>query len=543
MAQAGEHSSLTVTDQGTSAKQILVSEDEKAMAGQEWSIVESWSSEVHVLFSNGHNVHYAKSTNNGITWSEEVLHTHGHRDSSSRKPMAVYNAVMGTDNRGSVHIFLAESEFRWSKGIVYHYYRSRASEKWTRRVLDENISGPVMGTDMDLDIDCGNRIHLVYNIGKSFTRYAFWNGKLWQFSDIAFGERPVGCAVSYGFGDTVHVAIGSESGSLGVASQKMGAKTWHFEKITEPVYYDCDLVVANDGSIMVASSPMDYQSDPHYQLSIKRKGGEQWKTYRFGESSPLSEGGTSTAPKSPVFKTDISGRLHLVYYLHPADSASGHPIAYMTSSDFGQSWTRQLMGDAISNFQAMAFPDMDWNNRFVFTSYKTAEGYPALLRTGQTIDLESIDPCKYKKPERVALLPPEEVEEVKEPEPETPYHETRSDPEVNKRKIDTQGDFATRDSFVKVILKDYQEVDGDTISLYYRGNCILFNHGLDSRPTVVTVDLVPGSESDLMIFARSEGTRPPCTVSLAIKDSKKTQQYTIRSNLESNGAIKLRSVR
>ncbi|MGB0178279.1 MAG: hypothetical protein ACPF9D_14025, partial [Owenweeksia sp.] len=126
---------------------------------------------------------------------------------------------------------------------------------------------------------------------------------------------------------------------------------------------------------------------------------------------------------------------------------------------------------------------------------------------------------------------------------ETVYRETRSDPDLNKRKLDTQGDFSTRDDFVKVIVKDYHEVDGDTISLYYRGQCLLFNHGLDSRPTVVTVNLVPGSESDLAIFARSEGTRPPCTVSLVIKDSKKSREYTIRSNLQSNGAIKLKSVR
>ncbi|MGB0178153.1 MAG: hypothetical protein ACPF9D_13375, partial [Owenweeksia sp.] len=400
-AQSDDTSRLSILNQGISAKKIVVSEDEASMNGQEWSIVESWSSEVHTLYSNGNTIHYAKSTNNGISWNEEVLHIHGHRDSNSTEPMAVYNAVMGTDNRGSVHIFLAESEKRWSRGIIYHYYRSRASTKWTRKILDENISGPVMGPDMDLDIDCGNRIHLVYNIGKSFTRYAFWNGQKWQFSDIAFGERPVGCAVAYGFGDTVHVAIGSENGSLGVASQKMGATTWHFEQITQPVYWDCDLVVANDGSILVASSSADHLSDPHYKLSIKRKDEDKWNTYRFGESFPFSEGGTSSAPKSPVLKTDISGKLHLLYYRHYPDSASQNSIAYLTSGDFGQSWNRQLMGDDLHTFSGMAFPDLDWNNRFVFTAYKTTEGYPALLRTGQSADLESIDPCKYKKPEQV----------------------------------------------------------------------------------------------------------------------------------------------
>ncbi len=536
--QAQNISQLPVINQGISAKKLLVSENKNRMRGQSWSIVESWSSEVHNLYSNGNSVYYAKSVNNGITWSEEPLHLHGHRDSSSDKPMTVYRAVMGTDNRGSVHIFLAESEYRWSKGSVYHYYRSRASDHFTRKVLDENVSGPAMGADMDLDIDCGNRIHLVYNVGERFTRYAFWNGDQWQFSDIAFGERPIGCAVSYGFGDTVHVAIGSENGSLGVASQKMGAKTWHFEAITEPVYWDCDLVVANDGSLFVTSSSADQATDPHYKLSVKRKDDDRWTTYRFGYSK--ANNGNAL---SPVMKTDISGKLHLLYYLHQADSTSGDRLAYLTSTDFGQSWNRQLSGDDIGDFSEMAFPDLDWNDRFIFMAYKNEEGYPALLRIGQNVDLESIDPCKYKKPERVALQQPEEVEKEREPEPEPVYRETRRDPDVNKREISTQGDFATRDDFVKVILRDYEEVDGDTISLYYRGECLLFNQALDSRPTVITVDLVPGSESDLMIFARSEGTRPPCTVALAIKDSKKTQRYTIRSNLQSNGAIKLKSVR
>lgn len=542
-AQSRDTSHLAISDQGISAKKIVVNEKGNSMKGQEWSVVESWSSEVHVLHSNGNVVHYSKSINNGISWNDEILHVHGHRDSSSEKPMAVFNAVMGTDNRGSVHIFLAESENRWSRGRVYHYYRSRASDTWTRKILDENISGPVIGTDMDLDVDCGNRIHLVYNIGKSFTRYAFWNGKQWQFSDIAFGQRPVGCAVAYGFGDTVHVAIGSENGALGIASQKMGARTWHFEQITEPVYWDCDLVVANDGSLLVTSSGNDPLNDPHYNLSVKRKDEDQWYTYRFGESYPYTGIKTSGTPISPVLKTDISGKLHLVYYRHYPDSASQNSIVYLTSHDFGLSWNRQQTGNDVYTFSGMAFPDLDWNNRFVFIAYKTVEGYPALLRTGQNADLESIDPCKYKKPEEVALRQPEEVEETPEKPAVSAYVETRSDPDLKKRQIDTQGDFATRDSFVKVILKDYQEVDGDTISLYYRGQCLLFNHGLDSRPTVVTVNLVSGSESDLVIFARSEGTRPPCTVSLVIKDSKKSHEYTIRSNLESNGAIKLKSVR
>src|SRR5690606_14978935 len=110
-----------------------------------------------------------------------------------------------------------------------------------------------------------------------------------------------------------------------------------------------------------------------------------------------------------------------------------------------------------------------------------------------------------------------------------------------KRQFDKQGVFTTNDRYIKVLLRDYEDIDGDTVSVYYNDATILSNYGLTARTKVLELEVKPGTEEDFIVYAITEGSRPPCTVSVILKDSRREQKYTIRSSLKSNGTISIKS--
>jgi hypothetical protein len=53
----------------------------------------------------------------------------------------------------------------------------------------------------------------------------------------------------------------------------------------------------------------------------------------------------------------------------------------------------------------------------------------------------------------------------------------------------------------------------------------------------------PSQSNELLIYAESEGSRPPCTVALSLRNKTRKQDYIIQSSMQSNGAINLRPSR
>jgi hypothetical protein len=88
-------------------------------------------------------------------------------------------------------------------------------------------------------------------------------------------------------------------------------------------------------------------------------------------------------------------------------------------------------------------------------------------------------------------------------------------------------------NYIKFIIWDNGQIDGDRISLMVNNKYLLQNYTLDSTVKIIETTLPPGSETDTVkIFALNEGTLPPNTGIIKIQSA--TEQYPIEVQAKLN---------
>lgn len=164
--------------------------------------------------------------------------------------------------------------------------------------------------------------------------------------------------------------------------------------------------------------------------------------------------------------------------------------------------------------------------------------------------LERLDPVKAAPPV-VAKTPEPKVEPVKkEPTKTTPTVVANKDPkptpaapkqndfgELAGRKIDHQRDIIVHQRELTLYVYDGDKVDGDEVSLSYNGAWMLRKHPLTKTHRAITIQVTPGADNRLILYAENEGSLPPNTASLTFYDGKTTRSLNLSSSKSTCGAL------
>lgn len=94
---------------------------------------------------------------------------------------------------------------------------------------------------------------------------------------------------------------------------------------------------------------------------------------------------------------------------------------------------------------------------------------------------------------------------------------------------------------ITIAVWDNETVDGDIVSVYVNNKRVIneVEMGGPSAKTSVTVDLDYAGFNDIKLYAHNLGQYRPNTAAMSIKDANGTKNFTIESDLETNGYFDL----
>jgi len=108
-----------------------------------------------------------------------------------------------------------------------------------------------------------------------------------------------------------------------------------------------------------------------------------------------------------------------------------------------------------------------------------------------------------------------------------------------EKEITIQGELFVQTDTIQVEFWDNGEEDGDVLNLFLNGEALKLNINLTNAHQNLFVLLNEKGEYILSFDAVSEGLYPPCTAVITINDGKEISTFTITSDLNSTGSIKI----
>jgi len=108
---------------------------------------------------------------------------------------------------------------------------------------------------------------------------------------------------------------------------------------------------------------------------------------------------------------------------------------------------------------------------------------------------------------------------------------------INKRKVRLQAEVKTENNPDEIYIWDSAEEDGDTISLYLNGTCILARVKLTTVKRSVKVSLIPNSNNYLVLYSHNVGRKPPNTAAALVYNMGKPKKLFLKADAKYCGAI------
>ncbi|HRK26716.1 MAG TPA: hypothetical protein PK239_05425 [Chitinophagales bacterium] len=133
--------------------------------------------------------------------------------------------------------------------------------------------------------------------------------------------------------------------------------------------------------------------------------------------------------------------------------------------------------------------------------------------------------------------PPPVVEDTPPPPPPQPEV-----PKINDRPIISKANFTVASPNITVNIWDDRREDGDIISLYLNGECILSEYTLVNKVKSIKLTLGINRQNTLVLHAHNLGEQPPNTAAISISDGKQTRRINLSSDFEGSEAIILEYV-
>lgn len=136
------------------------------------------------------------------------------------------------------------------------------------------------------------------------------------------------------------------------------------------------------------------------------------------------------------------------------------------------------------------------------------------------------------KVDSAVVVKPHENKHVPVPPP------TPVDGKLDGRKITHQRDVYVHQRELELLIWDSDKEDGDIVSLSYNGQWLLRNHTVNKTRKSVKIQVEPGKENQLILYAENEGTAPPNTAALTFFDGLSTRNLNLSSTKSTCGALR-----
>ena len=112
------------------------------------------------------------------------------------------------------------------------------------------------------------------------------------------------------------------------------------------------------------------------------------------------------------------------------------------------------------------------------------------------------------------------------------------DPSFQIRKNDVIQTINTETNTVKLELYDNGDIDGDSVSVFYNNEILIYHKRLTDKPLILEIPVKDNQPNELVMYADNLGTIPPNTALLIVTDGKKRYEVRITSDLVKSGAIR-----
>src|ERR1700730_11866395 len=93
-------------------------------------------------------------------------------------------------------------------------------------------------------------------------------------------------------------------------------------------------------------------------------------------------------------------------------------------------------------------------------------------------------------------------------------------------------------SLIKIELYDNAEIDDDTVTVLLNNTLLLYKRRLTDKPLQLMINVFPGTEYELIMYADNLGRIPPNTALMVITAGKKRYELRLASSLEKSAAVK-----
>lgn len=213
--------------------------------------------------------------------------------------------------------------------------------------------------------------------------------------------------------------------------------------------------------------------------------------------------------------TDESG-CEVQYYLEPRVIATPTQIAETTN-------TQEVPSTPITAIpQPTVLENVDTNTITIVQTKMEEPSNPEKKQLPKTV----------KGKRKASHFPQKAVERL-----EVSYT-TRNIPDsLGERRVKTGKRVLVWAEEIEIMVWDSEEVDGDTISLYFNGDWILKEYPLRRKKKKLKVQVEPNADNYLILYAHNEGRRPPNTAALKISDGKRENKIGLSADMRNCDAV------
>jgi WD40 repeat protein len=100
------------------------------------------------------------------------------------------------------------------------------------------------------------------------------------------------------------------------------------------------------------------------------------------------------------------------------------------------------------------------------------------------------------------------------------------------RQVISAGSIEVNSPTLTISVYDNSFIDGDTLSLYFNGKCILDHYGVVKQKRIIHLQLEPDINNYLILFAENLGLRPPNTAAILVNDGKTDRFFRLSSDMK-----------
>lgn len=111
--------------------------------------------------------------------------------------------------------------------------------------------------------------------------------------------------------------------------------------------------------------------------------------------------------------------------------------------------------------------------------------------------------------------------------------------ELRGRKVRKGTTIQVHNDEVIIQVYDKNEVDGDSISLYYGDSLIVEHLAITHKKVSFTIKVDKSQPKQIVLFAENQGSTPPNTASMIIKDGRESTEVVLQSDFKYCGSVML----